>query len=156
MYSVIRDSLDRQDKGLGLLSELLDEEFALLCDRNTQDIMVLELSIHELLRQLAVEKAMVKRHVGDGRVTDYADMLADEDEQAELRTLFVAVDQKEQICSRRASLNADLSIALLDQSKSLLSFLHKSVQPERPASYDRTGAYNRQPRPEAAIISGRL
>lgn len=156
MYSIIRDSLDRQEKGLGLLSSLLDEEFDLLRERKTQDIMVLELSIHELLRQLAAEKNMVKRHVGGGRVRDYAEMLADEDQQAELRALMEFVDRKEQICSRRASQNADLSLALLDQSKALLNFLHTSVQPQRPTSYGRTGAYNRQPRPDAAIISGRL
>lgn len=156
MYSVIHDSLDRQDKGLQLLSELLDEEFHLLMGRKTPEIMTQELSIHELLRQLAAEKMLVKRHVGGGKVRDYAAMLADDEQQAALLGLLKSVDQQEQLCSRRAAQNAELSLALLDQSRDLLTFLHKSVQPQAPASYGRKGAYTKQPRPEAAIISGRL
>lgn len=156
MYTVIHGSLNRQDKGLRLLSELLDEEFGLLTERKTADIMTLEMSIHELLRQLATEKALVRRHLGDCRAGDYAAMLADEEQQDAIKVLLVSVDGLEQRCSRRAAQNAELSLALLDQSKSLLTFLHKSIQPVATPSYGRTGAYSRQPRPEASIISGRL
>lgn len=156
MYTVIHGSLDRQDKGLRLLAELLNEEFDLLMTHDTQEIMVLELSIHELLRQLATEKSFVRRHLGDGRVSDYIDMLADEEQKTAMKALLASVDSGEQISARRAAQNAELSLALLDQSRSLLTFLHRSVQPMAPASYGRTGAYSRQPRPEAALISGRL
>lgn len=156
MYTIIQDSLSRQHKGLGLLGELLNEEFDLLRARNTVEVMTLEMSIHELVRQLAAEKGLVKRQLGDCRVRDYASMLVEDEQRDALNHLLFEVDDMEQICSRRAAQNAELSLALLDQSKSLLSFLHKSVQPEAPVFYGRKGGYSRQPRPEASIISGRL
>lgn len=156
MYTIIHGSLDRQSKGLDLLSELLEEEFALLMEHKTAEIMGLEMSIHELLRQLATEKGLVKRHLGDCRASEYAAMLADDEQQVLIQGLLESVDQLEQRCSRRAAQNAELSLALLDQSRGLLSFLHKSVQPNAAPAYGRTGAYSRQPRPEASIISGRL
>ena len=60
MYDTIRGNLDRQAKGLNLLGQLLDEEFSLLMDRRTDEIMSLEFSIHELVRQLADEKLHIR------------------------------------------------------------------------------------------------
>ena len=154
MYEIIRANLDRQGKGLVLLHSLLDEEFSLLMARKTSEIMTLELSIHELVRQLADEKHQVKRLLGEGFVRDYAAMLP-EDRQSELLALWDAVDREEQRCSRQASQNAELSLALLDQSKEMLTFLHKRIQPQTPSTYARNGAYFNR-RPEAALISGRL
>ena len=53
MFDIIYRNLDRQTRGLALLHKLLREEYELLCERKTDDVITLELSIHELLRQLA-------------------------------------------------------------------------------------------------------
>lgn len=63
MYDTIRGNLDRQAKGLNLLGQLLDEEFSLLMDRRTDEIMSLEFSIHELVRQLFVGKLADRKSV---------------------------------------------------------------------------------------------
>lgn len=155
MYEIIRGNLDRQARGLTLLRQLLDEEFSLLMDRNTNEIMSLEFSIHELVRQLAAEKLGIQRALGGGKVLDYADMQAEEARRDELRDLWQRIDASEQHCSRQASLNAELSLALLDQSKEMLTYLHKRVQPQTASTYGRSGGYL-QKRPDAALISGRL
>ncbi|MEG1610057.1 MAG: flagellar protein FlgN [Bilophila sp.] len=154
MYDIIRGNLDRQAKGIELLRQLLDEEFSLLMDRKTSEVMSLEFSIHELVRQLAGEKIGVQTALGGGKVRDYADML-EEDKRATLHALWSAIDKCEQHCSRQASLNAELSLALLDQSKSMLTYLHKRIQPQTPSTYTRAGGYLNK-RPEAALISGRM
>ena len=61
MYDIILGNLDRQARALKLLSSLLEEEFSLLVSRDTNAIMAQEFSIHELLRQLAVEKENTDR-----------------------------------------------------------------------------------------------
>ncbi len=155
MYDIIRGNLDRQAKGLALLAELLDEEFSLLMERRTDDVMSLEFSIHELVRQLANEKLGVRRALGGGKVLDYAEMQTDDGQRDELRRLWQEVDRFEQRCSRQASLNAELSLALLDQSKSVLTYLHTRIQPQTASTYSRSGEFLHK-RPDAALISGRL
>lgn len=154
MYELIRGNLDRQAKGLDLLHALLDEEFSLLMARNTPEIMTLELSIHELVRQLADEKHQLKRFLGGGLVRDYAAMLPEEEGNALFR-LWESVDKEEQSCSRQASQNAELSLALLDQSRDMLTYLHERIQPQTSSTYVRGGVFFRR-RPDAALISGRL
>lgn len=68
MYNVILGNLDRQAKALNLLSSLQEEEFSLLVRRDTDAIMAQEFSIHELLRQIAVEKESTMRRLGGGKV----------------------------------------------------------------------------------------
>ena len=155
MYDTIRGNLDRQAKGLNLLGQLLDEEFSLLMDRRTDEIMSLEFSIHELVRQLADEQLHIRQALGGGRVLDYAAMQTDEGRRAELRELWQQIDDCEQHCSRQASLNAELSLALLDQSKNVLTYLHKRIQPQTASTYGRSGDFLHK-RPDAALISGRL
>lgn len=157
MYMLIHGSLDRQKKGLVLLQQLLNEEFSLLMDRKTEEIMALEFSIHSLLRQLAGEKIFVQKRLNGGKVIDYSELLSDPEQTKTIKQLWQNIDTLEQDCSRQASLNAELSLALLDQSKNLLSFLHKNIQPQETLStYGRSGAYNHHSRPEAALLSGRL
>lgn len=157
MYQIIVGSLDRQAKGLNLLLQLLNEEFSLLMERKTEEIMTLEFSIHSLLRQLASEKLTVQKSLGGGKLLDYAELLTDSNQSKNIYTLWQNIDTLEQNCSRQASLNAELSLALLDQSKSLLSFLHKNVQPkESTTTYSRSGMYNKKVHPDAALLSGRM
>ncbi len=154
MFEVIRNSLDRQYRGLMLLDELLDEEFSMLMEHRSAEILTIELSIHELIRQLADEKLFVQKQLGGGKVLDFAAMLMD-DAKEDIQTLWQAIDNYEQKCSRQASHNAELSLALLDQSKSLLSFLHKQVQPKSTNVYGKKGVYQ-QNKAQAALLSGRL
>lgn len=154
MYSLIYGNLDRQAKALTLLGELLDEEFSLLLKHDTEAVMGLEFSIHELLRQLAVEKESVIHRLGGGRVLDYAQMLPPEQGET-LSGLWHAIDDAEQRCARLASRNTELSLALMDQSKHMLDYLHTHILPPRQDTYGRRGRYTQQ-RPAAALLSGRL
>lgn len=157
MYQIITGSLDRQAKGLELLNQLLDEEFSLLMERKTEEIMTLEFSIHSLLRQLAGEKLFVQQRLSGGKLLDYAELLPDPEQHKTIQNLWQNIDTLEQNCSRQASLNAELSLALLDQSKSLLSHLHKNVQPAQPlTTYGRSGVYTKHMHPEATLLSGRM
>lgn len=155
MYALIHANLTRQFKGLELLLTLLDEEFELLCARDTDAVAVLEFSIHELLRQIASERVALKETMQGTRLLEYAGLLPDEEEAQEIKRLYHLVDSLEQRSARQATHNTELSLALLDQSQSLLVFLHNHIQPRQSQCYDRVGRINDK-RPEAAIYSGRF
>ena len=155
MYQIIHESLSRQDKALALLHELLEEEYGILMSRNTDGVAALEFSIQELIRQIAVEKTLVIRTLAGVRVSDYAAGLP-EGEGAALLTLFASVDDGEQQVSRQASRNAQLSLALLDQSTRTLQALTSQAAPPRAGVYGRRGGMRHEMHPQAALISGRL
>lgn len=155
MYRRIKESLNRQDKALSLLRDLLEEEYGILLGRDTNAIASLEFSIQELIRQIAVEKALVIRSLGGKRVLEFAQTLPEEDSKS-LEKLFQAVDAGEQVVSRQASKNAQLSLALLDQSTNTLQALTSQVVPPLSGVYGRTGDLRHQLHPQAALISGRL
>ena len=155
MYALIHGNLTRQFKGLELLLSLLEEEFELLCARDTDAITTLEFSIHELLRQIATERASLKDTMQGTRLLEYAELLPDEDEAQEIRRLYHLIDALEQRSSRQATRNTELSLALLDQSQSLLSFLYNQITPKQTQCYGRGGRISDN-RPGAAIYSGRF
>lgn len=155
MYSRIHESLFRQDKALGLLRDLLEEEYGILLGRDTKKVASLEFSIQELIRQLAVEKAFVIRSLAGMRVLEFAQSLPD-DQKDEILRLFQDVDAGEQAVSRQASRNAQLSLALLDQSTNTLKALTSQVAPPQAGVYGRTGDLRHEMHPQAALISGRL
>ncbi len=154
MDTVIHGNLDRQDKALTLLNELLHEEFSLLMTRDTEAVMTLEFSIHELLRQIAQEKEAVIRRLGGGRVLDYALMLPEEEGDI-LRALWERIDAGEQTCARQATQNTQLSLGLMDQSKDLLEYLHSRILPPQETTYGRKGRYQ-QAHPAPSLFSSRL
>lgn len=154
MYSLMHANLTRQFKGLELLQSLLDEEFELLTERDTDAVTSLEFSIHELLRQIADERMALKDTLQGTRLLEYATMLPDEEAEA-VRKLYYLIDGLEQRCSRQASQNAELSLALMDQSQSLLVFLHEQITPRQANTYGAAGRM-RMERPTAALISGRF
>lgn len=155
MHQIIRESLSRQDKALALLCELLEEEYRILLSRDTDGVAALEFSIQELIRQIAVEKTLVIRTLDGVRVSDYAAGLPQE-EGLEILTLFASVDAGEQHVSRQASRNAQLSLALLDQSTRTLQALTTQAAPPRAGVYGRKGGMRHELHPQAALISGRL
>lgn len=154
MYALIRDNLNRQFKALELLQSLLEEEFELLRSRDTDGVTNLEFSIHELLRQIVVERMDLKNTMQDTALMEYAGLLPEE-EGEEVKRLFHLIDSLEQHCSRQASHNTELSLALLDQSQALMVYLHEQIAPRRQNTYGSKGRY-RDERPDAALISGRL
>jgi len=154
MYDIIYRNLDRQTRGLALLYDLMREEYQLLLNREAEEIMTLELSIHELLRQLAVEKQEVRTLLGGGKLMDYAAMLEEAEGDA-IREMHQVADSYEQACARQATMNTEISLALLDLSKETMEFLYSQLAPPAQNTYGRKGGYV-QSRPEASLISGRL
>lgn len=155
MRQIIFESLNRQDKALALLRELLEEEYGILLGRDTNAVVSLEFAIQELIRQIAAEKSLVIRLLDGKRVMEYALELPQEERTA-LEQLFASVDRSEQSVSRQASRNAQLSLALLDQSTRNLQALTSQVAPPAVGVYDRSGDMRRAQHPQAALISGRL
>ncbi len=155
MYQRIYESLSRQERALALLRDLLQEEYEILLGRDTNTVVALEFSIQELIRQLAVEKALVIRSLAGKRVLEYAETLAEEEGDA-IKVLFTLIDEGEQAVSRQASRNAQLSLALLDQSTHTLKALTSQVVPPRSGVYGRRGGIRHEMHPQAALISGRL
>ncbi len=155
MYDKIYGSLSRQLKALELLKALMEEEFSLLVSNQVDKITSLEFSIHELLRQLADEKEKVIASLGGGKVMNYSEMLQEDQKQA-LQKLYKDVDNAEQACARRASMNTEVSLSLLKQGEALLKELTQAVTPKTPRAYCRQGAYTKVARPDAVLISGRL
>ena len=154
MFDLIHGNLTRQFKGLELLNSLLEEEFELLRQRDTDGVATLEFSIHELLRQIAQERVNLKDTLHGTGLKEFAGILPEE-EGAETLRLYHLIDSLEQRCSRQATHNTELSLALLDQSQSLLVFLHKQITPKQPDRYSAGGRMVSE-RPAAAIYSGRL
>lgn len=154
MYQIVRESLYRQERGLNLLRDLLEEEYEVLLGRDTNTVASLEFSIQELIRQLAVEKSLVIRTLAGKRVMEYAEDL-EQEKKENLQQLFRLVDAGEQGVARQASRNAQLSLALLDQSTNTLKGLTSQVS--QPAGvYSRYGGMRQVRHPQAALISGRL
>ena len=154
MFDLIQGNLARQFKALELLHSLLEEEFGLLQTRDTDAVATLEFSIHELLRQIAVERVELKSFMQETKIPEYAGLVTEE-EGVEVMRLYHLIDALEQRCARQASHNTELSLALLDQSQSLLTFLHEQISPRQENTYSAAGRY-REERPSAALISGRL
>ena len=154
MYQDIHANLNRQFKALELLETLLEEEYLLLEVRDTDAVAALEFSIHELLRQIASERTSVKTVMQGTRLLEYAGMLPEEDGR-EVTRLWRLIDSLEQRCSRSASRNAELSLALMDQSHRLLTYLHEQITPRQVGVYGAAGKVITE-RPGAALISGRL
>ena len=153
-YAQIHDNLVRQWKGFELLYSLMEEEFSLLCKGDTDAISSLEFSVHELLRQLGVERNEIKTAMQGTRLGEYSEMLSQEEGGA-IRALLVSIDAAEQKAARQASHNAELSLALLDQNHALMTYLHDQVVPKPQLTYGAKGLF-RESRPQAALISGRL
>ncbi len=157
MSERIRENLTRQEKALGLLVGLLQEEFSLLREGKPQEVTGLEMSIQELIRQIAEERAELKRRVlaARGEVVRLGVFVADlpEAEAAPLQRSMAAIDGLEQACARQADKNSRLALALFDQSRDMLQFIHDQIAPKRTEVYSRTGKYAGG-KTQAAILLG--
>lgn len=154
MYDVIISSLQRQEKGLELLQELLRIEYKTICERKMTLVSHQEFSIQELIRQLVEEKDLVIRLLQGVPLREYAKGLP-EDLQTPLFEKMEVLDKREQETSRQAGRNSQLVLALLDQNSKSMKTLFKEAVPEVALVYGRRGAMNPIPT-QGALISGRL
>jgi len=145
MIATIRENLARQEKAMGLLTGLLQEEFSLLREGKPQDVTGLEMSIQELIRQIAEERAQLKATVlaWKGEAVRLNVLVAElpEADRAPLEAHIGAIDALEQSCARQADKNSRLALALFDQSRNLLQYIHDQITPKRTEVYARNGKY---------------
>ena len=153
MYSQIYGNLNRQSKGLQLLSALLEEEFAYLTERRMDDVASIEFSIHELIRQLVAERHEIIAIMQGVKARQYAKMLPPDDALA-INKLLDELEHAEQSCAKQSSLNSGLSLSLLDQGQELMDFLYSRALPPQVETYNVKGGMYKQ-RPQAAMLSGR-
>lgn len=155
----ILDSLNRQKNALGILASLLGEEFSHLRQGNPQAVSGVELSIQDLLRQITGERVEMKALAqsvvpGASRMEAYIASLP-EAERAEHAALLEEIDRREQTCAVLSAKNFELALALHDQSRKMLSFLHAKINPEHRETYTARGKFPKAKR-EAAILQGRF
>ncbi len=160
MYSRIKANLMRQGRGMDLLQDLLQEEFSHLKQRDPDSATRLEFSIHELIRQLTEERLELKCFVQDisptaKRLNDLGASLDPETADA-FKALLAEMDAKEQACAIQAEKNGEMAMAMLDQSRSLLDFMTKQIQPKSDPVYSARGRYGKDTKPQAAIFRGAM
>lgn len=160
MIALIQENLTRQIRALELLFSLLEEEFADLCARNPQDVSALEISIQELMRQIASERQSLRGLIGRAspgklRVRELLEGLND-DEAAALSSGMAALDRAEQLCAIQADKNRQLAMGLYDQSMQLLKQLHQAVEPGKSDMYSRRGRFAKSLQPQNSVFRGRL
>ncbi len=158
MIASIQENLTRQIQALELLSSLLEEEFAHLCAHRPQDVSEMELSIQELMRQIAVERRSLRSLIqtaypGKARVREVAQTLDAEKAQA-LSDKLARMDRTEQICAIQADKNRQLAMGLYDQSLTLLKRLHQAIEPGKSDMYSRRGKYAKTQQPQACMFRG--
>ncbi len=158
MIASIQENLTRQIRALELLSSLLQEEFADLRDRKPQDVSVLELSIQELMRQIAVERRSLRAMIeatypGKQRVSEVAQALGVEEAKI-LSNSLAELDRAEQTCAIQADMNRQLAMGLYDQSLDLLKRLHQAIEPGKSDMYSRRGRFARSQQPQVSMFRG--
>jgi hypothetical protein len=151
-------NLTRQEKALDLLLDLLREEFSHLTERRPESVTQVELSIHQLVRQITAEREAALAMLGGARLSVYAEEIREEspEEADRLIRLTQNIDTREQACSIQAEKNSQLAMALLDQSHSLLDFVHQRLVPEKRETYSNRGRYFQSKRADSRLLKGRL
>jgi len=160
MIGRIQENLSRQLRALELLFSLLEEEFADLCDRKPQDVSAIEISIQELMRQVAMERKSLRAMIGAAypgkqRVHEVVKAL-DGEAAAVLSTQLKDLDRAEQLCAIQADKNRQLAMGLYDQSMRLLKRLHQAIEPGKSDLYSRRGRFAKSMQPQASVFRGRL
>lgn len=167
MKRMFIENLTRQLKGFQLLKDLLEEEYSHLRALEPQDVSSLELSIQELLHQLAAERNVMVQFLQGMRITEWVQTLPmqvdsegrpvehTQEEIDLILNLTNAIDGLEQTCAKQAELNTTLALALMDQSASMLDFLQDQITPKQKEFYSARGAYQNN-RPQASLIQGKL
>ena len=156
-HTQIVESLIRQREGMKILSSLLKEEFSALTARDKSGLVDMELAVQELIRQLARERddlkaALSKVMPGGQGLSQFIDRQAPD---SSLKKLVADMELLERQCSRQATVNADLVMALVQQSQDMLSFMHDQVRPRNEDVYSRRGDFAADCS-EPRLLQGRL
>ncbi|NDV21460.1 flagellar export chaperone FlgN [Desulfovibrio sp. JC022] len=159
MIKLIQANLDRQSKAVLLLSMLLQEEFSLLMNKDPHGVTGVELVIQELMRQISAERMSMRSFVQkfDPSAQRLGQILPaiEDGQRKDIEKLLAKIDDHEQKCGIQATKNHQLAQALLEQSSSMLDFLHKEITPKEKNVYSARGRYS-NPKPQATLINGRL
>ncbi len=160
MFATLEENLVRQNKAMALLGVLLEEEFARLQKRDPRGVSQVELSIQELLRQIGSERQSLKRMCKaidpDAERVHLLYPLMDEETEEAFRAMLKMLDKMEQKCGLQAAKNQELAKALLDQSSSLLNFMHREIQPKKREAYSAKGRFVGPGSLQPTILRGRL
>ena len=145
MARTITSNLGRQLAALHTLADLLTEEFSQLMSRDPQSVSALELSIQDLMRQIAAERIGLKRALqeaqpGADRLKLITPLLPEEDRTA-VEAYLADIDRSEQICAVQSAKNYELALALHDQSRDLLNFLRQELSPRATTTYTAQGRF---------------
>ena len=157
MQQIILASLIRQAKGTELLLSLLQEEYALLRQGQPEEVTGLEMIIQELVRQLVREREFLIRvleRAGRGRLAEYLSGLGPE-ERAPLETWQARIVAFEQESARQTNINANLAMALWEQSGNLLRHFQNKIVPRERNTYTARGTWGNRPA-TATMVRGRL
>ncbi|MCJ2163184.1 MULTISPECIES: flagellar protein FlgN [unclassified Pseudodesulfovibrio] len=159
MIRLIEENLVRQNKAMMLMSYLLEEEFSRLTNLKPQSVSQIELSIQELMRQIAAERISLRNLVAKvdpvaKRVKELLPGLGDAEGES-LQALLKMLDDTEQKCGVQAAKNQQMAMALFDQSKGLLNFMHDQIKPKSTTAYGRSGRFAKGAN-SARLLSGRL
>lgn len=159
MFRLIEENLVRQNKAMMLLFILLEEEFTRLMNSKPQSVSQIELSLQELMRQIAAERASLRRSIGAvaegaSRVRDLF-LMMDEETRANFENMLNMLDKTEQKCAVQAAKNNEMALALFDQSKGLLTFMHDQIKPKNNNAYGGSGRYA-QAANSARLLTGRV
>lgn len=141
------------------MHHLLVEEFSHLLDGKPEKVSALEMSLQELMRQIAAERLELKDALGakpgvDVRLSNCLEDFSPEEGKA-IMNIAQKVDDVEQTCARQAEKNRTLALALYDQSSAMISYLHEQVKPKNTVAYGANGRFASAPK-GAPLVSGRL
>lgn len=155
----IDENLNRQHKGLRRLLTLLSEEYEGLTRPDEADLASNQLAVQELLRQLAKEREelveLLPREAPEGKKLEALLKGLPRSKQESLRTLVADLGRQEKLCSKQAARNADLSMALVEQSRTLIEYMQEQVTPAGSQVYGRRGVRNTA-KPDGSLVQGRL
>ncbi|WP_243361684.1 flagellar export chaperone FlgN [Fundidesulfovibrio terrae] len=157
MTQRILENLSRQYQALKVLNHLQEEEFTHLKEFRPQSVGALEFSIHELMRQLMVERQDVRRMVrevnpGAARLADLSELFGEQWGKAQ--ALLDQIDRLEQVCAKQAEKSYTLALALYDQSSGYVDFFKDKLTPVKH-SYGRQGVFAKT-KPAPAMLRGAL
>ncbi|NLV95775.1 MAG: flagellar protein FlgN [Desulfovibrionales bacterium] len=157
MRDILYNSLKRQSKGTELLTFMLEEEYSLLRGGQPDAVAGLEISIQELVRQLVREREFLQKILAQAGYPSLAEYLAtqSEDEQECFITLRDYLVDQEQASARQSTVNADLAMALWEQSGQLLSTFSSRIAPKERNTYTAKGTWHDRST-TASLVSGRL
>lgn len=154
----IISSLKRQIAALNLLYSLQEQEYKLLLSSQKDGLQGNQFSIQKLITQLLKEKLDLKKYIETTyKKSSLKELLGRGDEQIKnyIFSLTNEIKSLEKKCMDQATINADLAIAHLEQTKDLVNFLYDNLRPKAKNIYSRHGILNEKTE-GPCILSGRL